>query len=319
MKPSWSDRAARELLERWIPSSGWGYRPDRSPSAEPSTLAALGLASWARRFGDDPETTRAVQSAASWLTRLQRPDGSVPSASVPAAPGWTTAHAVLLWNGLEGFEENRCRACQWLLRTEGVRQTLPPAERGVIGHDPALAGWPWVAGTHSWIEPTAMAVVALCAEGHRENRRVAEGIRLIRDRSMPDGGWNYGNPEVFGRALRPQPGPTGAALLALATAQTNDVRAVEPACAYLLRILPATRSALSVGWGVLGLTASAARPAEAGQWLATAWEDCAGRAGSTVELGLLLMAATGGWSISQGSRISEIQGVPPQRIEDGHR
>lgn len=295
METSWCDCASRELLARRIPGSGWGYRPDRSPAAEPSALAGLGLVSWARNTGGAPEATAAVQSVASWLARLQRPDGSVPSANVTTAPGWTTAHAVLLWNSQGDFKENRRRACRWLLRTEGVRETLPPAERIVIGHDPTLAGWPWVAGTHSWIEPTAMAIAALCAEGHREHHRVAEGIRLIRDRSLPDGGWNYGNPEVFGHALRPQPAPTGAALLALAAAQTSDAHAVEPACNYLLRVLPAIRSAFSIGWGVLGLTASDARPAEASKWLTRAHENRITRPDSTVELGLLLLAASGKW------------------------
>lgn len=314
MKTPWSERAGRELLARRIPGSGWGYRPDRSPSAEPTTLAGMGLASWARSAGGNPEAAAEVRSAASWLARLQRPDGSVPSASVPTAPGWTTAHAILLWNSLDNFDANRRRACEWLLRTEGVREPLPPAERRVIGHDPTLAGWPWVAGTHPWIEPTAMAILALCAEGYRAHRRVAEAIRLIRDRAIPGGGWNYGNPEVFGRTLRPQAGPTAAALLALAASGASDGQVVQPACDYLLRTLPATRSALSVGWGVLGLAASGVQPAEASEWLATAHEDCSGRPDSTVELGLLLLAESGGGLLSREPRQPMRQNVPAQSL-----
>ncbi|MHB1557634.1 MAG: hypothetical protein ACYC61_09160 [Isosphaeraceae bacterium] len=319
MKTPWSERAARELLARRIPDSGWGYRPDRSPSAEPTVLAALGLKNWAKPTGDSAEAAAAVRSAASWLARLQRPDGSVPSASVPTAPGWTTAHAVLLWSRLKGFLENRRRACAWLLRTEGAHEPLPPSERQVIGHDPTLSGWPWVAGTHSWIEPTAMAIVALCAEDYCKNPRVAEGIRLIRDRAMRGGGWNYGNSEVFGRILRPQPGPTGAALLALAAAGTGDGRVVQPACDYLLRTLPATRSALSVGWGVLGLTASGIRPAEASKWLATAHESCAGRPDSTAELGLLLLANSGAGLLVREPRRPMDQDGQSRRTEDSTR
>ncbi len=319
MKTPWSERAGRELLARRIPGSGWGYRPDRSPSTEPTALAGLGLATWERSTGGNPEATTVVRSAASWLAGLQRPDGSVPSATVPTAPGWTTAHAVLLWNSIDDLAANRRHACGWLLRTEGVREPLPPAERRVIGHDPTLAGWPWVAGTHPWIEPTAMALVALCAEGYREHHRVAEGVRLIRDRAMPGGGWNYGNPEVFGRTLRPQPGPTGAALLALAAAGASDDRVVPPACDYLLRTLPSTRSALSVGWGVLGLAASGVRPAEASEWLATAHESCAGRPDSTAELGLLLLAESGGGRLLREPRLPVKQDDPPRRTEDSTR
>ena len=48
---------------------------------------------------------------------------------------------------------------------------------------------------------------------------------MIIDRALPHGGWNYGNKVVFGHELRPQPGPTGMALLALATrARQRDGR-----------------------------------------------------------------------------------------------
>jgi hypothetical protein len=45
--------------------------------------------------------------------------------------------------------------------------------------------------------------------------RVADGRRLLRDRQCSDGGWNYGNPRMFGAELAGQAAPTGWALLAL--------------------------------------------------------------------------------------------------------
>jgi hypothetical protein len=73
-----------------------------------------------------------------------------------------------------------------------------------------------VAGTHSWIEPTALGVIALKAAGHERHERVQEAIRMILDRQLPHGGWNYGNTFVFGRELRPMPESSGAALAGLA-------------------------------------------------------------------------------------------------------
>ena len=52
--------------------------------------------------------------------------------------------------------------------------------------------------------------------GLADHPRVKAGIKLILDRALDAGGWNYGNKSVFGTELRPQPGPTGLALLALA-------------------------------------------------------------------------------------------------------
>ena len=76
-------------------------------------------------------------------------------------PGWATPYAVLCWGGLGGFEVPRRRACDWLLGIGG--RPLPPAAEGgsVVGHDTTLIGWPWVAETHSWVEPTALAILAL--------------------------------------------------------------------------------------------------------------------------------------------------------------
>ena len=102
----------------------------------------------------------------------------------------------------------------------------------MIGHDPNLVGWPWVEATHSWLEPTALAILALCRGGLAEHPRVKAGVDLILDRALEAGGWNYGNKAVFGTELRPQPGPTGLALLALAAVGTRR-EAVSRGLTYL--------------------------------------------------------------------------------------
>ena len=91
---------------------------------------------------------------------------------------------------------------------------------------------------------------------------------MVLNRALAQGGWNYGNTSVFGRQLRPQPGPTGLALLALAAqASKHRPRSVDPAIAYLLRTLPDVRAPISLAWGVLGLRAWNASPAAAADWL----------------------------------------------------
>ena len=88
-----------------------------------------------------------------------------------------------------------------------------------------------------------MAVMALTREGLGAHPRVEEGSRLILDRALPHGGWNYGNKRVFGQELRPQPGPTGLALVALATRKHEyRPRSVDPAIDYLIRTLPEVRA-----------------------------------------------------------------------------
>ena len=159
-----------------------------------------------------------------------------------------------------------------------------------MGHDASIVGWPWVAGTHSWVEPTAMAMLALAREGFADHPRTREGVRLLLDRAIPTGGWNLGNPIVFGTPLRPLPGPTGLALLALARLGASS-KVVDQALAYLRSALAGTLAPISLGWGLLGLRAWGACPVEAEKWLASAFEKVAAREPRTVELAMLLLAA----------------------------
>jgi hypothetical protein len=290
----WTDRARRELHSRRVLGCAWGYRDGGTPAVEPTALAGLALLASGGGQGGYPSGSPGSaigREAAVWLGGLQRADGSLPAMPGPAMPGWATPHALLLWTRLEGFEDRRRRAREWLAGVQGQPAPYAATERASIGHDPTLIGWSWVAGTHSWLEPTAMAIIAVCGEGCRDHPRVRRGLSLIADRAVPGGGWNYGNSVVFGRALRPQPGPTGMALLALAAGGPRDGPVVAPALDYLRRTLPSIRAAESVGWGVLGLKAHHACPPAAATWLETAYEHCTGRSDATVGLSLLLLAS----------------------------
>jgi hypothetical protein len=166
--------------------------------------------------------------------------------------------------GDESFAPALRRATEWLLAARG--EPLPRTAE--MGHDCTLVGWSWVAGTHSWIEPTAWSVLALKAVGHGQHRRTREALRLLEDRLLPDGGCNYGNTTVLGQPLRPHVQPTGLTLLALeGEAETRRLRA---SLDYLRSALSATTTSASLSYGLLGLAAHQALPAAANDWLAAA-------------------------------------------------
>ncbi len=287
----WTACAVDELLRSRHRCGGWGYRSDLDPSVEATALACLGI--WScRALTQQTAAREAVERGARWLRSLQAADGSLGITSKLPNPGWATPHAVLIWNALAAYAPARQRATAWLLEQKGTTLTPETAYLGAAaGHDATLVGWPWVADTHSWIEPTAMAILALQSERLGDHPRVAEGVRLILNRALREGGWNYGNTSVFGRQLRPQPGPTGLALLALASqARPARPKAVDPAIAYLLRTLPAVRAPLSLAWGVLGLRAWNACPVETPDWLADSFTRQAGRRDAITGLSLLLLA-----------------------------
>ena len=154
-----------------------------------------------------------AMASARWLASTRRPDGSLGVTVDLPEPGWPTPLASLLWAALgrvRGRAGRRPSAGSW--RLEG--RTIARVADDPMGHDGTLVGWPWVAGTHSWVEPTAMALLALGREGLAGHPRAREGVRVLRDRAIPGGGWNLGNPVVFGTPLRPaarpdRPGPAG--------------------------------------------------------------------------------------------------------------
>jgi hypothetical protein len=95
--------------------------------------------------------------------------------------------------------------------------------------------------------------MALRAAGYGQHDRVLEAIRMILDRQLPHGGWNYGNTLMFGKELHPMPDSTGAALTGLAGAVDQDT--VSRSLDYLQGEVDRLRTPISLGWSLLGLAA----------------------------------------------------------------
>ena len=131
-------------------------------------------------------------------------------------------------------------------------------ETSVVAHDTSLIGWPWVENTHSWIEPTSMALLALKACGHSTHNRVNQAVNMILDRQLPTGGWNYGNTGVFGKTLRPEPESTGLAMTAIAgLVELSDVAL---SIAYLKKQYDKVKTPLALSWTLFGLACWTERP-----------------------------------------------------------
>ncbi|HMB07088.1 MAG TPA: hypothetical protein VKP69_25565 [Isosphaeraceae bacterium] len=288
MAEEWKAIARDELRGLQVGATGWAYRRGAPPGVEPTALVCLGLLAARPGAPADAELS-AARAGADWLAAIQQPDGSLGLSGRQPEPGWTTPYGILLWRALGDYETRRRRAVEWLLRQKGKAYPWSDPER-IAGHNTMLVGWPWVAETHSWLEPTAMAILALRREGCEDHPRVLEGLGLIHDRAIPSGGWNCGNKAVFGRTLRPQLGPTGLALLVLARRGQRSA-VVERAIAYLNATLPGVRAPASLGWGLLGLRAWGRAPDDAGHWLAEAFARSSGRPDAAPRLAHLLLAA----------------------------
>jgi hypothetical protein len=259
----WAD----SILDELAGEAHWGYRPGAPASTEPTALAALALAGHGR--------TDEARLARAWLLKVQTAAGSLGIDMTDHAPHWATAIAVLAWRAVgkagqpeaEPYEQPIRRAVDWILSIEGQATPRDPE----LGHDTTLVGWPWVEGTHSWIEPTAYCVLALKATGHGEHPRVREAVRLLIDRMLPDGGCNYGNTYVLGQMLRPHLDPTGLTLMALA-GEKDPSGKLERTLDWAAKTVGAETTTLSLAMAVLGLTAHDRRPKAADAWLARSAE-----------------------------------------------
>ncbi len=274
-----------DVLHGLTAADAWGYHGNQPTNTEPAALAAMALV--------DRGNIAAAQRPLAWLVEHQWSDGSVGATGQEDSPGWTTSLAILAWRkadllvGATNHRSELDRALAWTLRTSG--QTLD--HQADMGHDTTLTGWPWVEGTHSWLEPTAYAVLALKAAGYRDHPRTREAVQLIIDRLLPDGGCNYGNTLVLGQSTRPHVQPSGIALAAVHEELDPSGR-VRRTADFLQSSLAETTTAASLSFACLGLGAANALPQSAGTCLAGVARKALRRGASPYQLALLVLAAS---------------------------
>ena len=230
---------SRALSEGGFPARGG--EPFRSDATAWAILALSQLVSGHSLLG--PARDR--------LTTAQDPDGRVSMSREHEEAFWPTALSILAWHGSQAHESHCSRGVLFLLKTTGKHRSKNPDDP--VGHDPSIPGWPWIDGTHSWIEPTALGVIALKAAGHGQHDRVRQATEMMLDRQLAHGGWNYGNTTVFGRELHPMPESTGAALAGLVG--QAEPGTVARSLDYLQGEVDRLRTPVSLGWVLLGLAA----------------------------------------------------------------
>jgi hypothetical protein len=251
------------ILDRLANNPLCGYLRDSPPTTEPTALAAMALIAHAR--------FSAAREALHWLAENQSEDGSLGIDSDTPRPRWPTGWALLAWQSaqrsteipvphdantrfsqsdLSRWADASKRAAKWIRWLYGRRTK----ESDFLEHNTQLRGWPWVDGTHSWVEPTAINVLALKAASHAKGHRVREAVEMLLDRMLPDGGWNYGNTIVMGNTLRPHVQPTGLALAAL-HGQPAAGTHVQTSLKYLRGALSQRTTAASLCYALLGAAA----------------------------------------------------------------
>jgi Prenyltransferase and squalene oxidase repeat len=231
-----------EFVQRTLPDGGFADRPQSRFRADTTAWGILAF----RACGGSDEL---LDRSRARLMREQGKDGRVCVNPDHPASYWPTSLAILAWQDSQSCREAQQQAVRFLLATTGLH--FPRESDAPTAHNTLLKGWPWIEETHSWVEPTAISVLALQVTGNNQHDRVREAVRMLLDRQLPHGGWNYGNTSVFGKELHPMPESTGAALAGLSGAVDRD--AVLPSLQYLQGKVAQLQTPISLGWSLLGL------------------------------------------------------------------
>lgn len=245
-----------ELQKRALNEGGFGLHAGREYRPDATAWAILAIDAAGIR-------TDIVERARKRLADSQKSDGRVCVSVEHPEAFWPTPLAVLAWHGSQAYREPQSRAVRFLIAINGRHFARTPDSP--ITHDTSLRGWPWIAETHSMVEPTALTLLALRMTGHEDHERAREAVRMLMDRQLPKGGWNYGNTELYGQELNPQPENTGLALCALSdlVSRSDVQRSID----FLGSRIHQIRTPLSLGWGILGLGTWGKRSDDARSWV----------------------------------------------------
>jgi hypothetical protein len=259
VSPHRSDPAAGSLLQAVLagladaqnPDGGWAFARGGDSRVEPTCWALLGLAPTG--LGQS-----GMARGLDFLKSRQLPDGSWPAAAGMSSGGWVTSLGALTLAQFPANEKSTYTALQWLCddyprdssRWQKFLKGLSGAKQHA-SHNDEFRGWGWTPRTSSWVEPTAFALLAFAAvtakppeasaglsasrpgplpvppqlaKAMSDRRPLALG--LLYDRMCSGGGWNCGNPRVYGVDGDSLILPTCWALLALRGADDHPNRAL---------------------------------------------------------------------------------------------
>ena len=212
---------------------GWGFHNGEQSRVEPTCWAARALLD-----SDEPQEPGNFGKVWHFLQSSQLSDGSWPASSGMATGSWVTSLACSVLQSDPKSETHVAEGLRWLCEdfprgSNPLRrffESLRPKSQ-IVSQNTTYRGWGWTPRTASWVEPTAFALMTLRDAASQQlpanaSQRRELAVALLYDRMCPGGGWNCGNPRVYGVDGNSLVLPTCWALLALRHAVEKPGRAL---------------------------------------------------------------------------------------------
>lgn len=240
---SWQAESIESLRASQKNDGGWSYFSAGDSAVEPTAMAVAAL-----HVVDQHADAR--KRGLTFIQSLLKPDGSI--APQPSQTDGTTIAAIAGTVAAACGDDRKLAdavADRLLAYDPETHKKNDPR----IADDSSLRGFSWLPKTYSWVEPTAYGMILLHHVGRDGLPRRLEAKRLLLDRAIKTGGWNYGNSAVNGSDLEPQPMASAVALLALWDEKVSPV--VTAGIAYLKSVAADVPSVLSLGWVHMALRA----------------------------------------------------------------
>lgn len=266
------------LLKTQNEDGGWGFHANSTSRAEPAAWALIVLAESASDRAREEAAARATQ----FFVQSQLADGSWPCSPGLTEGSWVTSLACLALLRRNRASENVKRGLDWLCKEmPGETGTLRRIVRSFSAkktdgtQNESYFGWSWTAGTSSWVEPTSYAMILLQAVPPSmlpaaAKHRMEMGEAMLCNRMCPGGGWNCGNPMVYGVPGEPQITSTVWALLALKNHPGHSE--VQQSLAWLQSKWNTIQSPTSLALSIIAMNAYEKPAAQAPEALQSTYE-----------------------------------------------
>jgi hypothetical protein len=209
------------LISAQHEAGGWGYSTSQKPVVEPTAAVLLAIR-------NEPGAVNPFQKGLSWLLSCQHQDGGWGISDADPESGWHTAWALIALKYSNQGGDSINKAVEWLthVSTYQISQDEFNKTQIPVSDNIGALVWPWLPGQVCWIEPTALAALALdgIAQSPLSTARINATIEYFRQNRTPTGGWDIGNAGPLDTIISPRAYPTGLVLMTLARIAPKEIK-----------------------------------------------------------------------------------------------